>query len=246
MWSVTPREPGDARAGCPAVRRRGHGRAPRARDVAPHPRRAYAMARRQLDAWLEGRPLDDVSLAAYLGHLHEAGRAPATAAMVVATVKRSARDATPSTTFETFPFPAGLAPDVPAAGLCGRPAGDRRRRGRPTARRAPRPLAEPARKGRVGGRAGSRLPAASRAPRRGRREGAPEAHPDEPLQRPPAVARRRAHRARYRRRGRLRLAGRQSATTTPSASYWSATAARETTAFEQTENHREHAAGSGR
>ena len=35
----------------------------------------------------------DASLAAYLGHLHEAGRAPATAAMVVATVKRSARDA---------------------------------------------------------------------------------------------------------------------------------------------------------
>ena len=51
------------------------------------------MARRQLDAWLEGRPLDDASLAAYLGHLHEAGREPATAAMVVAAVKRSARDA---------------------------------------------------------------------------------------------------------------------------------------------------------
>ena len=52
------------------------------------------MALRQLDAWLEGRPLDDASLAAYLGHLHEAGRAPATATMVVATVKRSARDPT--------------------------------------------------------------------------------------------------------------------------------------------------------
>ena len=63
------------------------------RATSPHTRRAYAMARRQLDAWLEGRPLDDASLAAYLGHLHEAGRAPATAAMVVATVKRSARDA---------------------------------------------------------------------------------------------------------------------------------------------------------
>ena len=47
------------------------------------------MARRQLDAWLEGRPLDNASLAAYLGHLHAAGRAPATAAMVVATVKRA-------------------------------------------------------------------------------------------------------------------------------------------------------------
>ena len=63
------------------------------RATSPHTRRAYAMARRQLDAWLEGRPLDASSLAAYLGHLHEAGRAPATAAMVVATVKRSARDA---------------------------------------------------------------------------------------------------------------------------------------------------------
>ena len=63
------------------------------RATSPNTRRAYAVARRQLDAWLEGRPLDDASLAAYLGHLHEAGRAPATAAMVVATVKRSARDA---------------------------------------------------------------------------------------------------------------------------------------------------------
>ena len=63
------------------------------RATSPHTRRAYAMARRQLDAWLEGRPLDDASLAAYLGHLHEAGRAPASAAMVVATVKRSAREA---------------------------------------------------------------------------------------------------------------------------------------------------------
>ena len=53
------------------------------RQTSPNTRRAHAMARRQLDAWLEGRPFDDASLAAYLGHLHEAGRAPATAAMVV-------------------------------------------------------------------------------------------------------------------------------------------------------------------
>ena len=102
-------------------------------------------------------------------------------------------------------------PDAERAGrqLRGRPTGDRRRRGRPAARRAARPVAQPARMGRLGGRAGSRIPAASRAPRRGRRQGAPEAHADEPLQRPPAVARRRARGARCRRRGRLRLASRR-------------------------------------
>ena len=63
-----------------------------ARATLPNTRRAYAMARRQLDAWLDGRPLDS-SVAAYLGHLREAGRAPATAAMVVAAVKHAARDA---------------------------------------------------------------------------------------------------------------------------------------------------------
>ena len=61
--------------------------------TSPHTRRAYAMARRQLAAWLDDRPLDDASLSAYLGHLHEAGRAPATPAMVIAAVKRAARDA---------------------------------------------------------------------------------------------------------------------------------------------------------
>ena len=92
MRAVPPRVPADALAD---VQRPGV-EAPvelLERAMSPHTRRAYAMARRQLDAWLEGRPLDDASLAAYLGHLHEAGRAPASAAMVVATVKRSARDA---------------------------------------------------------------------------------------------------------------------------------------------------------
>ena len=46
------------------------------------------MAHRQLDAWLGARRLEASSVAAYLGHIHEAGRAPATAAMVVAAVKR--------------------------------------------------------------------------------------------------------------------------------------------------------------
>ena len=55
-------------------------------------RRAYATARRQLAAWLDGRSLDDAVLAAYVGHLQQTGRAPATADQVVAAVKRAARD----------------------------------------------------------------------------------------------------------------------------------------------------------
>ena len=117
---------------------------------------------------------------------------------------------TPSTTFETFPFPfpAGLTPDVPAASYAAEPRAI-------AVAEAARRLVElrdrwlnPPEWVDWGGRAGSRLPAASRAPRRGRREGAPETHADEPLQRPAAVARRRARGSRCRRRSRLRLAGR--------------------------------------
>ena len=89
MRSVPRREPADARADVPRSGVEATGGLLE-RATSPHTRRAYAMARRQLDAWLEGRPLDDASLAAYLGHLHEAGRAPATAAMVVATVEPAA------------------------------------------------------------------------------------------------------------------------------------------------------------
>ena len=63
---MPPREPGDARAEVP----RAGVEAPVGlleRATSPHTRRAYAMARRQLDAWLEGRPLDDSNLAAYPG-----------------------------------------------------------------------------------------------------------------------------------------------------------------------------------
>ena len=59
-----------------------------ARSASAHTRRVYASALGQLAAWLDGRRLDDASLAAYLGYLHQAGRAPATAALAVA-----ARDA---------------------------------------------------------------------------------------------------------------------------------------------------------
>ena len=44
-------------------------------SVSPNTRRAYAGALRRLDAWLDGRPLHDVTLAAYLAELHDAGRA---------------------------------------------------------------------------------------------------------------------------------------------------------------------------
>ena len=44
-------------------------------------RRAYAGALRRVDAWRGAAPVDDALLAAYLAHVFEAGRAPATAAM---------------------------------------------------------------------------------------------------------------------------------------------------------------------
>ena len=50
-------------------------------------RRAYAGALRRLDAWRGAAPVDDASLAVYLGALFEAGRAPATAALAVAAVR---------------------------------------------------------------------------------------------------------------------------------------------------------------
>ena len=63
------------------------------RASSPHTRDAYATARGRLEAWLAGRPLDDGNLAAYLDSLREAGRAPATAAIVLAAVRGAARDA---------------------------------------------------------------------------------------------------------------------------------------------------------
>ena len=53
-------------------------------SVSPNTRRAYAGALRRLDAWLAGRELHDVTLAAYLAELHDAGRASASASMAVA------------------------------------------------------------------------------------------------------------------------------------------------------------------
>ena len=53
-------------------------------SVSPNTRRAYAGALRRLDAWLDGRELHDVTLAAYLAELHDAGRASASASIAVA------------------------------------------------------------------------------------------------------------------------------------------------------------------
>ena len=50
------------------------------------PRRAYAGALGRLDAWLDGRQLDDASLAAYVTELHDAGRASSSASIAVAPV----------------------------------------------------------------------------------------------------------------------------------------------------------------
>ena len=65
-------------------------------------RRAYAGALARLDAWRGPAPLTDARLAAYLGALFEAGRAPATAALAVAAVRFRA-------TLTGQPDPAGAA-----------------------------------------------------------------------------------------------------------------------------------------
>ncbi|MCY4511106.1 MAG: hypothetical protein OXG35_29710, partial [Acidobacteria bacterium] len=68
-------------------------------SISPNPRRAYSGALCRLDAWLDGRPLEDATLAAYLGELHDQGPAPASAATSVAAAcfrARLADDPTPA------------------------------------------------------------------------------------------------------------------------------------------------------
>ena len=57
-----------------------------AHSLSANTRAAYTCALRQFDTWRGAAPVDDASLAVYLGELFEAGRAPATAALVVAAV----------------------------------------------------------------------------------------------------------------------------------------------------------------
>ena len=54
-------------------------------------RRAYLGALARLDAWRGTAPVDDARLAAYLAHMFESGRAPATAALAVAAVRFRAK-----------------------------------------------------------------------------------------------------------------------------------------------------------
>ena len=60
-------------------------------SISPNTRRAYRTALARLDTWLGARALDDSSLAAYLADIHDAGRSPATAGMVVAAVRFRAK-----------------------------------------------------------------------------------------------------------------------------------------------------------
>ena len=60
-------------------------------SISVNTRRAYLGALRRLDAWRGTAPVDDASLAVYLGELFEAGRAPATTALAVAAVRFRAK-----------------------------------------------------------------------------------------------------------------------------------------------------------
>ena len=66
-------------------------------SVSPNTRRAYAGALRRLDAWLDGRPLHDVTLAAYLAELHDAGpTAPAAPPRSLRRRRFAARNGSPA------------------------------------------------------------------------------------------------------------------------------------------------------
>ena len=58
--------------------------------LSPKTRKLYADALRRFEAWLDGRPVDDAMLTAYLDELFDQGRAPPSAALVVAAVARAA------------------------------------------------------------------------------------------------------------------------------------------------------------
>ena len=91
-----PDTPGPLAVATPTTRRLADA------SISVNTRRAYAGALRRLDAWRGAAPLTDALLAAYLGELFEAGRAPATAALAVAAVRFRA-------TLAGQPAPAGEA-----------------------------------------------------------------------------------------------------------------------------------------
>ena len=123
-----------------------------ARSASAPARRVYASALGQLAAWLDGRPLDDAGLAAYLGHLHQVGGAPAPAtppAPPVRTRRPGRSPARPSRASAArrppTPPPGAVRPAASpprSAPPCSPPAGGRAHPPRPRARRdgrAPRP-----------------------------------------------------------------------------------------------------------
>ena len=112
---------------------------------------------------------------------------------------------TPTTTFETFPFPEGLSPDIPAADYADDPRTVAIADAARAAGRTPRPLAQPARMGGMGGRAGSWLPEAPGPARRDGNGGTQGADADQPVQRSPSMAGRCPRSARCRRRHGLRM-----------------------------------------
>ena len=70
-----------------------------AASLSPGTRSVYTSILGGLDAWLAGGPLDDKTLAVYLGHLFDEGKAPSSAGLVVAAAKLRARllgDASPA------------------------------------------------------------------------------------------------------------------------------------------------------
>ena len=112
-------------------------------SLSPNTRRAYSGALRRLDAWLDGRGLEDATLAAYLAELHDLGRAPASASTAVAGACFRARLA-------GEPSPAGertarVLGRLPADRLRPRPRADARVRGGGPGRR---PRHRPRRRGR--------------------------------------------------------------------------------------------------
>ena len=77
-------------------------------------RRAYLGALARVDAWRGTNPLTDPVLAAYLGAIFEAGRAPATAALAVAAVRFRAK-------LSGQPAPPGQRPPACWAATAARP-----------------------------------------------------------------------------------------------------------------------------
>ena len=97
-------------------------------SLAANIRRAYAGALRRLDAWLDGRPLEDATLAAYLAELHDLGRAPASASTAVAAACFRAR--LPMSRARPGNAPPGSSPATggpPQTAAAGRRGGSGRR-----------------------------------------------------------------------------------------------------------------------